>query len=100
MSEPKTRASDIKRKIDRGEIKIVYACRDRVLALRQWVQKVLDAVGHPEAFITNESTLSDFWSRSERAAAAEEVGKKLGMRVDPGEYVIDVASKLRLKSLQ
>jgi len=93
---------DIEKKIARGEIKVEYASRDRVTILLPWVKKVLEAVGHPEAFVTNRSMLSDFWSmdKAERAALAAETGKKLGIRVEPGDYVVDVASKLRLQSLQ
>jgi hypothetical protein len=93
---------DIQKKIARGEIKIEYASRDRILALRPWVQKVLEAVGHPEAFVTNQSILSDFWpmDKAERAVLAAEIGKKLGIRVRQSDYVVDVASRLRLGSLQ
>lgn len=90
----KLNAKDIQRKINNGEIKVVYARSSRRETLRPWVQKVLEAIGHPEAFVTDESMVGDFFFSEPRKI--EEVGRKLGVRVTARDYVIDVASRLRV----
>lgn len=91
----KLSARDISKKIERGEIKIVYAKSTRRETLRPWVAKVLEAIGHPEAFVTDESMVADFFFE-DCAERVEEVSKKLGVRVLPRDYVIDVANRVRL----
>lgn len=94
------RAAEISRKIRSGEIQVTYARSTRVNDLRKWIDKVLDAVGHPEAFVTDLSTFSDFWARDERDEQARKTSKKLGLRVEPSDCIVDAASRLRLASLQ
>jgi len=86
---------DIQKKIQRGEIKIEYAKRTRTETLRPWISKVLEAVGHPEAFVTDKSTVSDFFSMDDRAGKAEEISKKLGVTLKLSDYIIDVANRIR-----
>lgn len=97
------RASELRRKMDRGEIAIEYACRDRVTLLKSWVKKVLTAIGHPEAFVTNQSMVSDFLpsgiDNTMKNNFAKELGEKLGIRVDLKDYIVDVAQKLRLNNM-
>ena len=87
-------------------------------ALRPYVEKALAALGHPEAFVTDESLVSDFldhvfvgeptWRETPRGrrcsvkmvidpASLAEAVEKLGIPIVPYERVIDVA--LRLRSL-
>lgn len=94
------RSAEIARKIRSGEIQVTCARSSRINDLRKWVDKVLDAIGHPEALVTDLSTCGDFWDRDGREAEAQTLSKKLGFRVSPSDRLIDVAGKLRLKSLQ
>jgi hypothetical protein len=89
----KLNARDIQRKVNSGEIKVVYARSSRRETLRPWVQKVLEAVGHPEAFVTDESMIGDFFFSEPKKI--EEVAKKLGVRATARDRVVDVASRLR-----
>ena len=94
----KLRAQDIQKKINSGEIRVVYAKSSRTETLRPWVTKVLEAIGHPEAFITDESTIRDFFifdsdNFDDRLAA---IGKKLGTSVKLKDRVMDVANRIRI----
>lgn len=97
-------------------MKVEAASQDWVRALEPEVAKVLDALGHPEAFVTDESTVADFAERifvgpvkwidtpfgkrrsittvidpaSFTAAAAT-----LGIAIEPDERIVDVALRLR-----
>lgn len=98
--ESSGRAAEIARKIRSGEIQVTYARSTRINDLRKWVGQVLEALGHPEAFVTDLSTLGDFWERGEREAQARKLSSRLGFRVEPSDRVVDVAGKLRLAKLQ
>jgi len=66
--------------------KFTMASRKETSRLRAWVVKVTTELGHPEAFVTDESQVSDFrW------------GKKTlcGVTVTPDTKIIDIARKLR-----
>jgi hypothetical protein len=108
-------------KIPHAEVKhrlgltIEAADERRTLALRPYVEKVLTALGHPEAFVTDESLISDFldhiwsdpkWTETRRGwrrvsqvtidpARLPQVIEKLGVPIDPNERVVDVALRLR-----
>lgn len=94
----KLRNQDIRRKIERGEIKIEYAKSSRRETLRPWVAKVLAALEHPEAFVTDESSIGDFFSfpyEKEDLDKIGEVSKSLGVPVAMKDYVVDVANRIR-----
>lgn len=95
MQVSKLRAQDIRRKIERGEIKIEYAKSTRREILRPWVTRVLEAIGHPEAFVTDESKIGDFYNSWDTDKISE-LGKKLGVSVSMRDYVVNVANKLRI----
>lgn len=92
-----TKIEEIRRKIDRREIKIEYAKSSRETMLRSWISRVLDAVGHPGAFITSESLLCDFVGRDVEEGIRS-VEQKLGVRIGIKDKVMDVANRLRLQS--
>lgn len=98
--ESSGRAAEIARKIRSGEIQVTYARSSRINDLRKWVGQVLEALGHPEAFVTDLSTCGDFWERGGREFEAKRLSAKLGFRVEPADRVVDVAGKLRLEKLQ
>jgi hypothetical protein len=99
-SESCARTAEIARKIRSGEIQVTYVRSSRINDLRKWISKVLEAVGHPEAFVTDLSICSDFWDQHAKEDGAKNLSRKLGFRVAPGDRVVDVAGKLRLESLQ
>lgn len=79
----------------RKKIKIEMADSDLVDGeLRPYVDQILEAVGHPEALVTDESTLFDFICDF---AQISEIGKKLGVDVINGDYLFQIAERLKKK---
>jgi hypothetical protein len=82
--------------------KFEMAPQVRIEALDFYVQKILDALGHPEALVSDESQINDFsdWgaSKENRDAWALELSDKLGLPVERKEFIPDVALKLKRKT--
>jgi hypothetical protein len=82
--------------------KFEMAPQVRIEALDFYVQKILDALGHPEAFVSDESQINDFsdWgaSKEDRDAWVLELSDKLGLPVERKEFIPDVALKLKRKT--
>ena len=57
------------------------------------VEQVLTALGHPDALVTDESAISDFDVRGDDECLA--LSKVLGVPVNHGDYILDVAKRLR-----
>jgi hypothetical protein len=55
------------------------------------VQRVLDALGFPEALVTDESLVGDF---TVTATSAKRASERLGVEVSESDYVVDVAERL------
>jgi hypothetical protein len=68
------------------------APQDRVATMPTEVQRVLDALGFPEALVTDLSSVQDFDPTGHRLNAAAEA---LGFDVGPEALIVDVALKLR-----
>lgn len=61
--------------------------------LGPYVDKLLEVLGHPEAMVTDESLIWDFvFSEPERV---EEISESLGFEVKDGDYLADVAEKMK-----
>jgi hypothetical protein len=74
--------------------KIVFAPQDKIRDLRPWVEQVLKAIGHPEAWVSNQSCVGDFGPDDEEMAQIQEA---LGIPVKGGDYIVDVAQRLKEK---
>lgn len=60
--------------------------------LEPYVELVLNAIGHPEALVTDLSTIGDFGlDDDERSAACD----KLGVTLSDADYVYEIARRLR-----
>jgi hypothetical protein len=75
-------------------------------SLGPYVARVLEAIGHPEAMVTDESWVSDFRplpakgatmaeSRAEVHAFCNEVSQKLGFKVESQDTIYGLAARLR-----
>lgn len=66
--------------------------------MEPYVEQVLAAVGHPEAFVTDESTLGDFMSAcdaEEKHQWLQRVAKLLDLgSVSPSEHIWQVAKRV------
>ena len=81
--------------------KIELAPYDKTDELRPYVNKVLKALGHKDALVTDESYVSDFLpflgsqGRKEAFVKFSRKMKKMGIDVDYIDSVIDVAQRLK-----
>jgi len=114
-NKPPLTGKELQEKISSGETKVVSAKQDETEMLRPYVMIVLEAVGHPEAWVSDESSVGDFrpvgFSRSNKEKQAplspvldtyqefvNSVAAKLGIGINKGDYIIDIA--MRLKALE
>ncbi|HKU69184.1 MAG TPA: hypothetical protein VJP85_15535 [Candidatus Baltobacteraceae bacterium] len=73
-------------------VELEFAPSLEVEDLAPQVERVLEALGHPEAWVSDESTVDDFgFDDAELAAAARE----LGVAVQHDDYILDIARRLR-----
>lgn len=70
---------------------IVMASQEKINALGDKVDKVLTALGHPEALVTDESTVWDFIFDE---ADLHDISSRLGFDVHGDDYVWELAEKL------
>jgi hypothetical protein len=80
-------------------MKITFSEDEKIQQLQECVDWVLEALGHPEALVTDQSMINDFadyyLSVDEKDKWAEEVGKKLSLEVKRNDYVWEVAERYR-----
>jgi hypothetical protein len=68
----------------------------QVAHYRREIQRLLGVLGHPEASVTDASTLGDFPLREEPSApTVTELASALGVRVEPQDRLVDVARRMR-----
>jgi hypothetical protein len=81
--------------------KFEHAPQDRVDALEPYIEKVLEALGHPEAFVTDESHISDFKDhfapKEEQETWLPNLSEKLGLSIGLRDPIVDVALQLKRK---
>jgi hypothetical protein len=71
--------------------KFELAPQEKINALGSRVDRVLEALGHPEALVTDLSTVNDF---IEDDYDLEVVSIELGIRVDASDYIWELAEQL------
>lgn len=62
--------------------------------LESYVELVLKALGHPEALVTDLSTIGDFGLNENECAAASAA---LGVTLSDDDYIYEIAQRLRDK---
>ena len=79
--------------------KFVMAGQHEVDLLEPELDLVLEAMKHPEALITDLSTIGDFYIKSKRKDLniEKELSEKLGVRVSMDDYLVDIAVRMRAK---
>lgn len=78
------------------DVTIRFASQAAVDSLVPWVDEVLTTIGHPTAWVSDESTVSDFdLTDAEIAQAAND----LCVHVERHDYIIEVAMRLRDRSV-
>ena len=80
------------------DIKFELADQDKTVALEEFVNKIIKALGHPEALVTDESLISDYLDifDSQYGIKQLEKAKKI-IKVDifPGDYIWEVAERMK-----
>lgn len=86
-------------KLTRGRFKghtVELAPQHEVAALPDEIQRVLDALGHPEALVTDESRIGDFFDFGDpEPPDTRPIAAALGVPVDARDFIVDVALRLR-----
>jgi uncharacterized protein YoaH (UPF0181 family) len=76
-------------------MKIVIADQEKVDVYETEVNRILAALGHPEALVTDLSQVFDFGDDEE---AADDLAELMGRSVNAGEYIWKLAQELSEKS--
>lgn len=83
------------------DVVIKFAPSDEVVTLEHWVGVILEALGHPEAMVTDESFISDFSPFSGEDVLAEwhaDVQAALGMEFPlRGTSIVELARQVKAK---
>jgi len=82
------------------KLKFEHAPIIQVEKLSPYMDKILKALGFPDSFATDESLIWDFMDVFDKEAghkALAKAEKKLKIKIDKDEYVIDVAKRLQGK---
>lgn len=96
-------------KVRTGEMKIVPAPRKITKVIGPYIAKVLEAIGHPEAWVSDMSSIGDFAPMNfgdeesevdEYQEFVDKVSLKLNMKVEKGEGVVDIAMRLMAQEEQ
>jgi len=78
--------------------KIVLAPQDKIKELEPYMDKVLNALGHPEALVTDESMVTDFldiFDKDSRVKQIKKTQKKIKVDIFPGDYIWEVAERIK-----
>lgn len=75
--------------------KVEPASQTGVEAYEAEVDLILNAIGHPEALVTDLSMFGDFGERGE--PAIEAVFQRLGLEVDKRTLIVEAAARLRAR---
>ena len=79
---------------------IVFAPQDNVSSkeMAPFISRILDAVGHREAFVSDESSIYDFLdvfdSKAKKEKTCKRISKKLGVEVGMLDYFTEVAARM------
>ncbi|HIA54289.1 MAG TPA: hypothetical protein EYN91_19740 [Candidatus Melainabacteria bacterium] len=76
-------------------MKIVIADQEKVDVYETEVNRILVALGHPEALVTDLSQVFDFGDDEE---AADDLAELMGRSVNAGEHIWKLAQELSEKS--
>ena len=84
--------------------RIEVAPQGKIVALDAWVDRALEILGHPEALVTDMSTVWDFLgfglNAKTRRAAVRKLTEKFGFPVKAEDSIVSVAVRLRDRASQ
>jgi len=71
--------------------KFEMAPSNKVKKLELWVKQVLKIIGHPDALVTDMSTIWDFIDTDENEKFLPKWSKKLGFKISGDDYIWEIA---------
>lgn len=80
---------------------IELASQDEINKCPEELELLLCELEHSEALVTDESALTDFWTfmkRAELIKKAKALQKKLGVKVNYKDYLIEVVKRMKEKN--
>ncbi|MDP3771336.1 MAG: hypothetical protein Q8R16_03480 [bacterium] len=84
--------------------KIELAPQRKIDALDEWVGRALEILGHPEALVTDMSSVWDFLdfglNAKTRRTALQALSEKFGFSVKADDRLVEVAVRLRDKATE
>ena len=87
------------KKIDHKKTKeIELVSQEKVEIYAKEIEKLLKAMGHPEALVTDESLVSDFldiFDKQERMKQIEKIKKQIKIDIFPGDFLWEIAKRMR-----
>jgi hypothetical protein len=93
---------ELKQRIKTGDITFEKASSDKIGEYNEYAHRVVTALGHPEAWVTDESMVADFmasqWAFDEPEeddVSFDELKERLGIEVRGEEYIWEVAKRLK-----
>jgi len=75
----------------RSQKPIVIAPQSRTQTFSKEIRLILDAIGHPEAWISDESKFYDFAVDDQEV---KELSSKLKVKIKDSDYLVDVAERM------
>jgi hypothetical protein len=97
MADPVTKDEvlDVMAELVEPGVEISLAASEEADKLAPWVEQVVKACGAPGAWISDQSCVCDFFFGEDHAARTQEVSVTLGVPVKCGDYIHEVARRLR-----
>jgi len=79
--------------------KITFASSDKIEHLSKYVDKVLEILKHPEAFVSDRSTIWDFSpvfsDNKQKQKWLSEMSEKFQMPISTKDYIWEIAENLK-----
>jgi hypothetical protein len=86
-------------KPDFSKAKIISAPVSKIEEVETMVDSILEAIGHSDAYVTDESMMSDFFEygldKREHHKELERIREVLGVNVSLGDYLYEIALRMR-----
>ena len=81
-----------------GTMTIIFAPSNQIEELRPYVDKVLEVLGHPNAWVSDMSYITDFdetETAKEKKKWLKDISSKLGLDVNKIRSIVEIAKHLK-----
>ena len=91
--------NNLREAIESGQSTVILAPQDQTEELSPYIDQILEALGHPEALVTDESMIGDFRSfgitHEEKEIWLNGLSEKLGIPIKSNDYLVDLSLILK-----